>query len=306
MARWGVVDVPTWRTIEAALAPTTSRSYKSTFSAFLTYINEVGRDMTTVRIIDVLSFLQELVDKKRAESTIRQAYAALLHYFVLYERTEIIKSPVVLLHVRGAQRLAPKSERVPFIWDPEVPLTWISQQPLPATFRRAGQEALLLLLLATGIRVSDAGRLSRRMSKSGLSWVIPYLENRKTGPSAPQLVKAYSISRLCPARAIQRYLVKARAVRAENEPFLFISSLGTRASVDTLRTWVVELLEETGIKATAGSCRSASTSAAVLRNLDIDIVMKSAGWAKESTFRRYYQRALLPVLDCESLLPQVE
>jgi hypothetical protein len=144
------------------------------------------------------------------------------------------------------------------------------------------------------------------MVKSGLSWVIPYLEDRKTGPSPPQLVKAYSVSRLCPARAIQRFLVLARKVRAENEPYLFISSLGTRASVDTLRTWVVELLDEAGIKAPAGSCRSASTSAAVLRNVDIDSVMKSAGWKRESTFRRYYQRALLPVLDCESLLPPVE
>jgi hypothetical protein len=65
-------------------------------------------------------------------------------------------------------------------------------------------------------------------------------------------------------------------------------------------------LEESGIEATAGSCRSASTSAAVLQNLDVDQVLKSAGWAHESTFRRFYQRAVHPRLDSVSLLPKVD
>jgi hypothetical protein len=42
-----------------------------------------------------------------------------------------------------------------------------------------------------------------------------------------------------------------------------------------------------------GSCRSASASAAVARDVNIDTVMKSAGWARESTFRRFYQRQVL-------------
>ncbi len=262
--------------------------------------------MSNVEVNDVLEFLQNLVDKRRAASTIRQVHASLLYFFSLYQRDDIIQAPVITLHVKGAQRLAPKNEKSPFIWDPEVPLQYLENRPFPATFRQAGQEALLLLLLATGIRVSDANRLSKKMTKTGAVWAIPFLEDRKTGPSPPQLIKAYAVARLCPARALQRYLALASHRRAAGERFLFISSKGTRASVDTLRHWVVELLDAAGIKATAGSCRSAATSSAVIRNVDIDAVMKAAGWAKESTFRRYYQRALLPVMDCESLLPTVE
>jgi integrase len=262
--------------------------------------------MDSALVIDVLSFLQEYVDKKRAASTIRQLHAALLHFFTLYRRPEIINSPIVTLFVQGAQRLAPKSERSPFIWDPEIPLQFINNSPFPATLRSAGKEALLLLLLATGIRVSDAHRLSKRMSKSGEVWMIPFLEGRKTGPSPPQLVKPYASARLCPARALQRYLALANPVREENQPFLFISTLGVRASIDTLRNWVVELLDAAGIKAPAGSCRSASTSSAVARNVDIDQILKSAGWASESTFRRYYHRALNSVQNCASLLPTIE
>jgi site-specific recombinase XerD len=306
MARWGVADLPTWRTIEAALAPSTNKAYSTTFKCFLQFISKVGRDMDSVTVVDVLSFLQEYVDKQRAASTMRQLHAALLHFFTLFQKSEIISSPVIALFVQGAQRLAPSTEKLPFIWDPEVPLQYLAKLPFPTTVRAAGQEALLLLLLATGIRVSDAHRLSRKMTKAGEVWMIPFLERRKTGPSPPQLVKPFSSPRLCPARALQRYLAIANPIRADGERFLFISSRGQRACVDTLRHWVVDLLEAAGIQAPAGSCRSASTSSAITRNVDVDQILKSAGWASESTFRRYYHRALKPVNDCASLLPPME
>jgi hypothetical protein len=85
--------------------------------------------------------------------------------------------------------------------------------------------------------------------------------------------------------------------------FLFISSTGFRASVDTLRHWVIDLLLLSGVKATAGSCRSAASSAAMLRELNVEDVMKAAGWKRESTFRRYYHRVVHPRLNSVSLLP---
>jgi integrase len=275
------------------------------FQNFLRYIDAVGRDMDNVTVVDVLSFIQEAVDKHRARSTIRAVHAALLHFFTLFQKEAIVNSPIVTLHVQGAQRLAPVSEQVPFVWDPEIPLQYLKSKPFPTLFRAAGKEALLLLLLSTGIRVSDANRLAKKMVKTGDVWAIPYLEPRKTGPSPPQLVHAYADARLCPVRALQRYLALANPVRKPNQPFLFISSKGTRANVDTLRKWVTELLEAAGINATAGSCRSAATSAAISRNMDVDKILKSAGWAQESTFRRFYQRAIHPRLSGESLFPRL-
>jgi site-specific recombinase XerD len=306
MAEWGISDLPTWKTIEAALAPSTRRAYSATFQAFLRFIDTVGRDMDTVGVVDVLSFLQEYVDKRRAKSTIRAAHAALAHFFTLFKRDHIIRSPIISLHVLGAQRLAPVNERVPFIWDPEIPLNFIANRPFPHLFRPAGKEALLLLLLSTGIRVSDAHRLSKKMVKTGAVWSIPYLEARKTGESPPQSLHAYHNARLCPVRALQRYLVLANPIRKPRQPFMFISSRGVRADVDTLRQWVTEILAAAGISAPAGSCRSASTSAAANRNMDIDHILKAAGWARESTFRRFYHRAIHPSVDGETLLPPVE
>jgi integrase len=137
--------------------------------------------MENVRVIDVLSFLQELVDEKRARSTIRVYHAALSHYFVLYNREDLLKHPIVKLHFKGAQNLAPVPTPKWVIWDPEIPLHFLSKQPLPTKLRPAGQEALLLLLLATGIRVSDANRLGKTLNIVQDVCAIPYLEKRKTG-----------------------------------------------------------------------------------------------------------------------------
>jgi hypothetical protein len=93
--------------------------------------------------------------------------------------------------------------------------------------------------------------------------------------------------------AIEHFLSIGASVRNPSENFLFISSKGKRAHIDTLRHWVQDLLSETGIETTAGSCRSASASAAVARQVEIDIVLKSAGWARESTFRRFYERQVV-------------
>ncbi len=74
---------------------------------------------------------------------------------------------------------------------------------------------------------------------------------------------------------------------------MFISSSGERVLKDTLRRWVLKILLDAGVKDSAGSCRSASTSAACERNHSIDDIMNSAGWSSESTFRRFYHRKVM-------------
>jgi hypothetical protein len=44
-------------------------------------------------------------------------------------------------------------------------------------------------------------------------------------------------------------------------------------------------------------CRSASTSLALERSVSIDVIMRSAGWSSENTFRRFYQRKVSRMQD---------
>jgi site-specific recombinase XerD len=296
MDRWKIFDPAIWNTVQASLAPSTLKRYKGIFALFQDYLTDVGRSMDTVETEDVLSFVQDYVDDHKAASTIRSVYSSLLFHFRLRGKDEFLtRNPIIQMFVEGAQRLAPPPRKSQVIWDPEIPLSFISRRSRPTKFRQAGQEALLLLLLATGIRVDCASKLSRTLVKREDVCNIAYLLRRKTGFSGPQAIRCFTENpRLCPVLAIEHFLSLGAAIRKHDDLFLFISSSGTRAHIDTLRHWVQDLLKEAGIETSAGSCRSASTSAAVSREVDIDIVLKSAGWARESTFRRFYERKVAP------------
>ncbi len=250
--------------------------------------------------------MQDYVDARKAASTIRSVYSALLFHFRLNGRAEFLtNNPIIQMFVDGAQKLiqmfvdgaqklAPPPNKKVVIWDPETPLSFINSRPRPTEFRAAGQEALLLVLLATGMRVDCASKLSKTVIKRAAFCQIEFLLPRKTGHSGPQVLRRFlENQRLCPVEAIDHFQSLAKKIRKPAENFLFISSKGKRAHIDTLRHWVTDLLEECGIQASAGTCRSASASAAVARDVDVDVVLKAAGWKKESTFRRYYQRQVL-------------
>jgi hypothetical protein len=98
--------------------------------------------------------------------------------------------------------------------------------------------------------------------------------------------------RICPVEAVRVFLSVATSLRG-NTSFLFVSSNGLCASKDTLQRWVRDELLLAGIKASAGSCRSASTSLAFEKSVPINIIMSSAGWSLENTFRQFYQREVV-------------
>jgi integrase len=276
------------------------------FSLFQEYITSIGRTVETANVDEILTFIQDYVDDRKSASTIRQVYAALLFHFRLHGCDAILRNPIILMFVKGAQNLAPPPRHKPVVWDPEIPLSFIRARPRPSEFLSAASEALLLLLLATGIRVDCASKMSARIVTRPLFCQIPYLLKRKTGWSEPQRVRCLSSDeRVCPVRAIVHYLDIAKHKRKSDEKFLFISSTGTRAHKDSLRRWIVGLLQASGINATAGSCRSASASAAFSRNDPIDDILKSAGWAHESTFRKYYKRQVLKFDEGLNLLAPV-
>jgi site-specific recombinase XerD len=264
----------------------------------------VGRTVQSVETEDVLTFIQDYVDDRKASSTIRSVYSSLLFHFRLYGREDfLLQNPIIQMFVEGAQRLAPPPAKKCVVWNPEIPLSFIATRKRPQDLRSTGQEALLLLLLATGIRVDCASKLSKSIQRHPNFCQIPYLLPRKTGHSEPQVISCFvEKPRLCPVAAIEHFLSISDDVRKSDEKFLFISSKGRRAHIDTLRHWVTELLHDSGIETLAGSCRSASSSAAVARDVDIDTVLKSAGWARESTFRRYYQRQVLKLNEGYNLL----
>jgi hypothetical protein len=98
------------------------------------------------------------------------------------------------------------------------------------------------------------------------------------------------------------YSTVAVSVQKSDEPASFVSSTGKKATKATLGRWIRDLLLEAGIKAPAGSCPSAATSAAYMREIPIDQIIRSAGWSSTLMFFKHYQRKVNPAFEGTNLL----
>jgi integrase len=219
-------------------------------------------------------------------------------FLKIYKRLDLSENPLLDFFSKGAQNMAPLPREKCEIWDPSTVLSWIQSQPIPSSFLSCAREAAILLLLATGWRVDDLWKLANKMQVTDEESTFYFASRRKCKIKGKytlsQSVRRFKTNeRVCPVRALVRFRDRANVIRKESM-FLFVSSTGKRASKDTLRRWVQKILSQAGIQASAGSCRSASTSAACERNRSIDDIMKSAGWSSESTFRKFYHRKVVP------------
>ena len=300
MARWGLFDAIIWHTLMSSLSALSQKSYKGVFNQFLKFLSQNGKDFNSLTIADVLSFSQRAVRDKLSASRCRTIVAAIKFFLRVYNRLDLADSPLFNLFLKGSQKLAPLPQKRSVVWDPRIVLELILKKPRPTTFLDLSREAVILLLLATGLRVDDVSKLSVKVVFDDSAREIPYFEKRKC-----KINKEYSLSqklkrfsdqpRICPVNALEA-LLSCQQKRKPSEVALFVSSRGTRATPDTLRRWAKLSLPEAGVIAPAGSCRSATTSAAFHANCPLEIIMKSAGWSVESTFRRFYERQVLKPL----------
>jgi hypothetical protein len=162
--------------------------------------------------------------------------------------------------------------------------------------------------MATRIRVDDIFKLSENFSLSDGVLIIPFAQKRKCKIkrvwTIEQQISCYpGNERLCPVSALLLYSTFAVFQRKENDEALFISSLGKKVSKATLARWVRDILLEAGIQAPAGSCRSASSSAAFLRSVPIDVILSSVGWSSDLVFFRHYHRFVGKRDTAANLLP---
>ena len=63
-----------------------------------------------------------------------------------------------------------------------------------------------------------------------------------------------------------------------------------------MRRWVLDVLHEAGVDTAvfgAGSVRGASTSKALWAGAPLALVLEHGGWARTSTFAKYYHRPIV-------------
>ena len=131
--------------------------------------------------------------------------------------------------------------------------------------------------------------------------ITKLLKTSKPGKHQGHLeFRSYPVDRrLCVVTCLKQYVKLTEPVRAGHDSlWLSYSKPFKPVSRDTISRWIRNVLENAGINTNlfgAHSTCAASTSAAQSNNVSINTIMDAAGWSRESTFRKFYDKPIQAV-----------
>ncbi len=281
----------------ASAAKNTRRTYKMHFQRFICFILTRQKTFESCSLDDIFDFLTAYARVAPKFNSVASASTAIKWFLKRSIKSDIVKDPRWSTFLKGMKRLCEGPKPKFHVWNPRRVLDRIASSPKPSDLIEAGGEAATLLMLATGARLSDILRLKASFEKTDfgvrLFLFTPRKADLRKQSSAFLDVGFFPENRrICPARAVLRFLRLAHPLRVSATDRFFISTTGRPAAQRTVKRWVENQLQKAGIIASAGSLRSAATSAAFLSGVDIDAILKSAGWKREETWRRHYLRPI--------------
>ena len=94
---------------------------------------------------------------------------------------------------------------------------------------------------------------------------------------------------------LREYLKRTKPMRNTEKLFISYVKPHHEVSRDTLSRWIKTTLQKSGINTNifkAHSVRAAATSVAKTE-VDINTILKTAGWTRASTFAKFYNRPVI-------------
>lgn len=249
----------------------------------------------------VLDFLTELYKKGLQYSAINTARST-LSTFISVENRPVGEHPLVCRFLKGIFNLCPPIPMNNVIWDTSKVLgvlkTWSPVRKL--SLKLLSFKVVMLLGLLTGQRGQTLHLMDiRNIDLDNNRVKIKFgdlLKTSRPGFHQNQLViKAFAPDRrLCVCLALQEYITRTEKLRG-NKTRLFISYNRPHLPIarDSISRWIKIVMKQAGINTNvfnAHSVRSAATSAAKASSVPLKTILSTAGWSRQETFARYYNK----------------
>ena len=190
------------------------------------------------------------------------------------------------------------------MWNPDIVLNHIEKLGVnkKMSLIELSKKITILMLLLSGQRGQTIQALNLKNMKVEKDQISFYNEklmktSRPGRHKTTVTFRAYPHNKkLCIVTALKVYVRRTDEIRGSSTQLLVTTTKPTRpATIDTVRRWVKNLMQEAGIDVEifkSHSTRGASMSKAV-NYVDTRIILKTAGWRKESTFGRFYKKPIL-------------
>ncbi|XP_070409520.1 uncharacterized protein [Nothobranchius furzeri] len=309
-------------TIQGARAPSTRSLYDCKWSILKNRCGENQEISFQCSVVVVLTFLQDLMDKGKAFSTIKVHLAAISACHIGFEGKSVGQHPLVSRFMRGVQRQVPVSKNLAPPWDLPLVLEALMSSPFEpleqVDLKVATLKMALLLALVSAKRVGEIHVLSVHPSctkfSQGDSKVAllpnPTFMPKVLGACSPislvslcpppfSSVEQQNLHALCPVRALRIYMDRTENMQKSNQ--LFVSwaknRLGKPISKQGLSHWIVGAISlaynSKGAlppeSLHAHSTRGLSSSWARFKGVSIQEICALASWTSPHTFTRFYK-----------------
>ncbi|CAM4548218.1 unnamed protein product [Leuciscus chuanchicus] len=320
--------------ITQARAPSTRRLYSSKWSVFTSWCTASGTLPSRCGVTEVLSFLQELLDKGRTPSTLKVYMAAIAAFAEPPLGQSLGRNDLVIRFLRGAKRLnPPRPPSVP-VWDLSMVLEAMKGAPFEPIqsidLKLLSFKTVFLLALASVKRIGDLQALSVSAtcmefgpndSRVILKPKHGYVPKSLNTPFRAQVISlsALPVSEeegdagfLCPVRALRAYVSRSSVFSQTEQLFVLFSgrSKGLAASKQSLSRWIVDAIAlaytsrglQCPIGVKAHSTRGMASSWAWSSGIALQNICMAAGWASPSTFiSSVQQKRSNPESSCVSM-----
>lgn len=311
-------------TIQSARAPSTSSLYAAKWCAFSKWCDRNHAVASLCEVGSVLAFLQHLLEKGLAFSTIKVYAAAVSAGHAGFDGMTVFSHPLVKRFLRGARRVRPVTRVLTPRWDLPTVLRGLSREPFEP-LSQAPLDALsfktaLLLALVSAKRAGELTALSVSPSCLMLNEDGSFALLRPNPAFLPKNINSSFRSRdivlkafhplphaseaeaelhlLCPVRALAMYVKRSAAFRSTQQLFVCYSDAcrGRALSKQRLSRWICEgvclaysqqgLAPPLGVK--AHSTRGVAASTALLSGVSVEDICAAASWSSPDPFVRFY------------------
>lgn len=286
----------------ASLSSNTYKQYDGCIKAWIIYCQKHNYDHMSASIPIVIHFLTEVFDKGAKYGTInsyKSALSLLLGHNLDDERLKRF--------MKGVFKLRPTNPKYNITWDPEIVLNFLSQKwpNENLDLKALSKKTVTLIALVTAHRVQTLSLIKINniiINPTEIIIKIPdIIKTTKLNSFQPILRLPFYNTRpeICPARCLQTYLNKTKALRKNNSNSLFLSFKKPHSNItsQTISHWIKDTLQESGVDTSifsAHSTRHAATSKANKLGVSIDVIKKTAGWTDSSSvFARFYNKEIV-------------
>lgn len=294
--------------IMASWRPATAKQYRPHIHRWLQFCGRKCINSLNPAVADIVNFLADTYHRGVGYNVVNTARGALSSLGIVVDGCRAGNHPLVNRLLKGVFNLRPSAPRFAETWDIQPVLQHLrTMDPLPTlslkdlTFKlvmlmaltQAARMQTLHLLLLSGILIK----------KDSISVMLRgHIKQCRPDFNVKTITfHAYSRdSRLCVCDTLKFYVAQTEKLRSfENEDeSLLISFIKPHKGVskDTIARWIRSVLHLSGIdtvKYSAGSVRSAAASKAKSMNVPIMHIMAKAGWSREATFAKYYDKEIV-------------